>query len=71
MMKKIEVRTSTAFLTWAFFLIAGYVFAGFKPEAPFGALALWLTTGLGMITGKRLWQKRKEFNCNSIGEDKK
>lgn len=63
-MKKIEVNTSGAGILWAFFLIVGYAFAGLKPEAPFGAYAMWLTTGYTVTIGKRLWQKKKEFNCH-------
>lgn len=65
-MKKVKVNTSWAYLIWAFFLVVGYGFAGFKPEAPFGAFAMWLTMGLGMKVGKRLFQKKKEFGGKEI-----
>ena len=59
--KKVKVSTSWAFIIWAALLIGGYVFAGFKVDAPFGPYATWLTFGLGAYTGKRLFQKKPEF----------
>lgn len=61
-MKRIKVRTSIAFIIWTVLLSAAFAFTGFKPMAQFGTYATWLTLGLGAYTGKRLWQKKKEFN---------
>lgn len=66
MVKKLEIKTSTAYLIWALCLVGGFVFTGFKPMAQFATFALYLTTGLGMMTGKRLLQKRKEFKNNEV-----
>jgi len=59
---KITIRTSVAFIIWAFLITVAFVFTGFKPAAQFGTYATWLTIGLGAYTGKRLFQKKKEFN---------
>lgn len=64
--KKMKVSTSWAFIIWAALLVGGYVFAGFKPDAPFWAYAMFLTLGLGAYTGKRLFQKRPEFGGHLI-----
>jgi len=62
MARKITIRTSVAFIIWAFLITGAFVFTGFKPAAQFTAYATWLTIGLGAYTGKRLFQKKKEFN---------
>jgi hypothetical protein len=55
---KIDLHTGVAFLIWAALLTLAY----YKPNEQFGTYAIWLTTGLGTLTTKRLIQKRKEFN---------
>jgi len=55
---KIDLHTGAAFLIWAALL----TFAYYNPNEQFNTYAIWLTTGLGAITSKRLIQKRKEFN---------
>jgi len=40
----------------------GFFYTGFKPAAQYIAYVGALTTGLTVITGKRLIQKRKEYN---------
>jgi len=60
--KKLTIRTSVAFIIWTLLITAAFAFTGFKPAAQFGIYATWLTIGLGAYTGKRLWQKKKEFN---------
>lgn len=60
--KKIIVTTSIAVIVWAVLVTAGFYFTGFKPAAQYITYVGALTTGLTVITGKRLWQKRKEFN---------
>ena len=62
MAKKITVRTSVAFIIWTVLVTGAFVFTGFKPMAQFATYATWLTIGLGAYTGKRLFQKKKEFN---------
>jgi hypothetical protein len=55
---KFNLHTGAAFLIWATLLTWAYHAA--KPD--FATYAIWLTAGLTAYTGKRLWQKRKEFN---------
>jgi len=62
--KKLTVRTSVAFVIWAVLITAAFAFTGFKSDAQFGTYAVWLTVGLSAYTGKRLMQKKKEFNGN-------
>ena len=59
---KITLHTSVAFLIWTLLITGAFVFTGFKEAAQFGTYATWLTVGLGTYTGKRLFQKKKEFN---------
>ena len=61
---KMTIRTSVAFVIWAVLITAAFAFTGFKPAAQFGTYAVWLTIGLSAYTGKRLLQKKKEFNGN-------
>lgn len=62
MAKKIKIRTSVAFVIWLVCLSGAYVLTGFKEAAQFTTYATWLTLGLGAYTGKRLLQKKAEFN---------
>ena len=62
--RKITIRTSVAFIIWAVLITGAFAFTGFKPDAQFGTYATWLTIGLASYTGKRLFQKKKEFNSN-------
>ena len=62
MAKKVEVRTEEAFLIWAGMLFLAYFITLISPNAQFEAYALWSTAGLTAYTGKRLFQKKKEFN---------
>ena len=66
MVKKKTIKTWQAFLIWAFLLTLAYVYTGFKESAQFGNYATWLTLGLGAYTGKRLFQKRKDFNGHEV-----
>ena len=59
---KFELHTGLAFLIWALLISGAFVFTGFKDAAQFGTYATWLTVGLSGYTGKRLFQKKKEFN---------
>ena len=59
---KFDFHTGVAFLIWAVLITGAFVFTGFKEAAQFGSYATWLTIGLGSYTGKRLFQKKKEFN---------
>ena len=59
---KFDIHTGLAFLIWALLISGAFVFTGFKEAAQFGPYATWLTIGLGSYTGKRLFQKKKEFN---------
>ena len=55
---KFNIHTGAAWLIWAALLTWAY-YVG-KPD--FGTYAIWLTAGVSGYTGKRLLQKRKEFN---------
>lgn len=55
---KFDLHTGLAFLIWATLLTLAY----YKPNAQFGTYAIWLTAGLTAYTGKRLLQKKAEFN---------
>ena len=59
---KFDLHTGVAFLIWTILITGAFVFTGFKEAAQFGNYATWLTIGLGTYTGKRLFQKKKEFN---------
>ena len=56
---KFDLHTGLAFLIWATLLTWAY----HVNNSQFANYATWLTIGLGSYTGKRLWQKRKEFNA--------
>lgn len=55
---KFDLHTGVAFLIWAGLL----TFAYYHPNDQFNTYAIWLTMGLATYTGKRLFQKKKEFN---------
>lgn len=55
---KFDLHTGVAFLIWAFLLTYAY----YHPNPQFNNYAIWLTAGLTAYTGKRLFQKKKEFN---------
>ena len=55
------LNTTKVFIIYVVAMIGTYVFAAYVPTAPFGEFAFSLTAGLGIFTGKRLIQKRKEY----------
>jgi len=55
---KFDLHTGAAFLIWAVLLTWAY----YHPNPQFNNYAIWLTAGLTAYTGKRLLQKRAEFN---------
>jgi len=55
---KFDLHTSVAWIIWAVFLTWAY----YQGKSDFATYAIWLTTGTAVYTGKRLLQKRKEFN---------
>ena len=55
---KFDLHTAIAFIGWAILLTWAYN----NPNPQFNTYAIWLTTGTAVYTGKRLLQKRKEFN---------
>jgi len=57
---KFDLHTGVAFLIWAILLTWAY----HDPNPEFNSYGVWLTAGLTAYTGKRLIQKRKEFNGN-------
>lgn len=60
MKKKFDLHTWTAFLIWAALIVTAFYF---RPDSEnFGTLCMWLTIGLSAYTGKRLFQKKPEFN---------
>ena len=60
MKKKFDLHTGMAFLLWAALIVTGFYTKG--DSANFGTYCMWLTLGLGTYTGKRLFQKKPEFN---------
>ena len=60
--KKVEITTSMAVIGFAVLVTLGFIYTGFKPAAQYIAYIGALTTGLTVVTGKRLLQKKKEFN---------
>ena len=55
---KFDIHTGIAFLIWVVLL----TFAYYHPNPQFNTYAIWITTGLATYTGKRLIQKKREFN---------
>lgn len=55
---KFDLHTAIAFLIWAVLLTWAY--HDHNPQ--FGNYATWMTIGFSSYAGKRLLQKRKEFN---------
>jgi hypothetical protein len=55
---KFNIHTGAAWLIWAVLLTWAY----YHPNPQFPNYAIWLTAGVTAYTGKRLLQKRKEFN---------
>lgn len=55
---KFNIHTGAAWLIWAVLLTWAY----HHPNPQFPNYAIWLTAGVTAYTGKRLLQKRKEFN---------
>lgn len=55
---KFDLHTGAAFLIWAVLLTWAY----YHPNSQFPNYAIWLTAGLTAYTGKRLLQKKREFN---------
>ena len=53
-----DLHTAVAWIIWAALL----TWAHMQGKPDFGTYAIWLTTGTLGYTGKRLLQKRKEFN---------
>jgi hypothetical protein len=53
-----DLHTAVAWLIWAILLTYAYL----HPNPQFPSYAIWLTTGTLGYSGKRLLQKRKEFN---------
>ena len=60
-MKK-GLTTEKTFVVWIIGLLLGYMWATFKPDAPFEAFAYALTGGLLGIGTKRLFMKHNKFN---------
>jgi len=55
---KFDLHTAVAWIIWAALLTYAYL----HPNPQFPSYAVWLTTGTLGYSGKRLIQKRKEFN---------
>lgn len=55
---KFNLHTGAAWIIWAVLL----TWAWYTGKPNFATYAIWLTTGTGIYTGKRLFQKKKEFN---------
>jgi len=62
--KPFVVTTSIAVIGFAVLVTAGFYYTGFKPTAQYIAYVGALTTALTVIAGKRLRQKKKEYQNN-------
>ncbi len=51
---KFNIHTGAAFLIWAVLLTWAY----YQGKPDFATYAIWLTTGTGLYTGKRLFQRK-------------
>jgi len=67
-MKK-GLTTEKTFALWIIGLYIGFVWATFFPNAPFSAFSVALTGGLGVVAGKRLFQKHRKFGNNEYVEE--
>lgn len=56
------VNTSKAFIITLFLLFAGFLWTSFFANAPYSTFATTIGLVFGANAGKRLMQKRKEFN---------
>lgn len=57
---KFDLHTGAAFLVWAALIATAFYF---RPDSSnFNTFCMWLTIGLMGYTGKRLFQKKPEFN---------
>lgn len=57
---KFDLHTGAAFIIWAALIATAFYIKGDSPG--FGTFCMWLTLGLTGYTGKRLFQKKPEFN---------
>ena len=60
--KKKGLTTEKTFAIWILGLYIGFIWATFFPDAPFSAFSVALTSGLGIVAGKRLFRKHQKFN---------
>jgi hypothetical protein len=64
-MKKIETRSTYAFISWLLFGAGAFIFTAFKPNAAFAIYLPWLTFGCLGYCFKRHMDKR----VNSVNSD--
>jgi len=58
--KKFDIDTWLAFVIWAILITTAFYL---RPDSSnFNTFCMWLTVGVATYTGKRLFQKRPEFN---------
>ena len=55
--------SSAAFVLYALMMTGGFVWATFKPVAPYEVFAWAFTAGFGGYLGKRLWQKGDKYQA--------
>lgn len=55
------IKTSIAFLVYAFLMFGGMVLSGYKMTIPYETFAINFTLGFGVYVTKRLIQKGKWF----------
>jgi uncharacterized membrane protein YfcA len=60
------MKTWQAFVMCIAVLTAGFVFATYKQHAPYTTLASAVGIVFAAYAGKRLWQKKEEFNRETV-----
>ena len=64
-----RIGSSIAFVVYCALMLAGFVFSTFFTAAPYLAFAVQLTIGFGAYVGKRLLQKKGEYNGKDVVVD--
>jgi hypothetical protein len=61
-----KIPSGWAYALYSILMVACYVWATYKPDAPYEVFAWSFTTGFGGYLGKRLIQKKAAFSpCNN------
>ncbi len=63
------IRSWLAFVLYSALMVTTYVWATYKPEAPYEVFAWAFTGGFGAYLGKRLMQKKESFgSCSGANQ---